>query len=214
MAICVSDRSKELELCRLSDLSHGWPVTTLSTGLERNATSKHFQLSSAISWLANNWGSLVNVLGLLATIVGFGLALATLRRTATAAEAAKHAAEDARIEIYKVDVITVCSDLLARLEEIKHLHREGQAALLPSRYSEARSLLVAAGVAVKHLHKGLQTDFGEMLDAIDHFETRVDVFVTKGRVPDFVKFNAQIVGFSRKIRTYVQELKASAGKDS
>lgn len=86
-------------------------------------------------FIADHWGDIASVLGILIAIVGFAVTIRT-------ASKAKRAAEDARDRISMIDTVSQCSEALSIMEEIKRLHRHQAWAILPDRYAFLRRLLV------------------------------------------------------------------------
>jgi hypothetical protein len=89
-----------------------------------------------LSFIENNWGGLVTVLGFIVTIW-------TLLRTKTAADAARTAAEQTKLQLSRVDTLAECSSALAIMDEIKRLHRAGAWEVVPDRYAALRRLLAS-----------------------------------------------------------------------
>jgi hypothetical protein len=84
----------------------------------------------------------VGALGLLLTIVGFGVTLVQLWRTRSAADAAARSARAVQEQVGRFDTIAACSSAVQALEEIERLHRDGPLHQLPDRYVSVLKVLI------------------------------------------------------------------------
>ena len=99
------------------------------------------------AWLerfdASGWQGLV---GLLLTVFGFGVTIANVLRSRSAAEAAKSAADKAVAEVQKLKVVTDLSSSISELEGIRRLLREDSWHQVSERLSYVRKLLIGVGI--------------------------------------------------------------------
>ena len=95
-----------------------------------------------LQWMeVNHVGDLSGVLGIVISIVGFGVTVAGVVRSQRAAEAAATAARETRDSVRLLDTVVEFSAAIAALEELKRLHREANWQILPDRYAHIRKLL-------------------------------------------------------------------------
>ncbi|WP_438868397.1 hypothetical protein [Pseudomonas sp. L1(2025)] len=84
-----------------------------------------------------------SLLGLLASIVGFGITIRTVLTSRAASALAMAAVENMRADLRRGDTVADFATALAIMEEIKRLHRSHSLAYLPDRYSHLRKFLVS-----------------------------------------------------------------------
>ena len=90
-----------------------------------------------VDWIKSSGiGDIASIFGVLISITGFFFTLIGVRRSRRAAEAA-------RDQIRRFENIVDFSAAIATLEEIKRLHRQGNAwPILPDRYATIRKVLI------------------------------------------------------------------------
>jgi hypothetical protein len=100
-------------------------------------------MKSLVDWLATSKvAGVVGGLGLLVTVVGFGITLYQVRKSRTAAEAAARSANQVRQTIEHFDAIAECATAIQALEEIERMHRAGPIGGLPDRYTAVKKGLI------------------------------------------------------------------------
>lgn len=115
-------------------------------------------------WLdSSGW---LGIAGLAFTLTGFGVTLLKLFRTASAADEAKRAAQEAIGEVRKVKIVVDLSAAVVELEEMKRVGRSELWAELPERLSRSRRLLIGVGASNPTLS---EDDQSSVLDAIVAF---------------------------------------------
>ncbi len=122
----------------------------------------------------NNIGAWASILGVLIAIFGFWATIYQARKSKTAAEQARLAAENARESIKLLDTVTEFSSALAVMEEIKRLQRNGAWEILLDRYSALRKSLIS----IRAFNPDFSIEQNKILQrAITHFaiiENKVD----------------------------------------
>jgi hypothetical protein len=93
------------------------------------------------------WGDVASVTGFFLSIFGFAFTLWQVARSTKAAQQAKEAAENARKDIFRSNVMIDLAAAMATMEEIKRLQREGAWRILPDRYGALRSALTSIRTA-------------------------------------------------------------------
>ncbi|WP_133510490.1 hypothetical protein [Candidatus Thiosymbion oneisti] len=92
--------------------------------------------------LASGWGDWASAIGLIVTLIGFGLTLVGVWRSKSAAEKAKQAVIDVQRDIRKIDTVAELSAAISAMNEIKALQRKAAWEILPDRYSTLRKALI------------------------------------------------------------------------
>jgi hypothetical protein len=93
--------------------------------------------------LVRNRGDIINLVGILIGLIGFGIAIRQLSRTKKAAKAAERAALQTQKALRHLDTVMDFSSAITMMEEIKRHHRSDNWIILPDRYSVLRQKLVA-----------------------------------------------------------------------
>lgn len=76
--------------------------------------------------------------GIVLSLIGFSATLVAVFRAKSTAEAARLAADQARGQVRKLDLISEMATVLRLAEELKRLHRSNAYDILPDRYSDLR----------------------------------------------------------------------------
>lgn len=107
------------------------------------ASHKTSRLESLLKYIADHhWGELVNILGILIELAGFGITIAVAVRSKKAAERAEQAVKKMRENLRLSDTIMSVTAAIKIMEEIKRLHRTGDWKVLLDRYATLRGLLI------------------------------------------------------------------------
>ena len=122
------------------------------------------------------------VAGTAATLVGLWVAVVQIRRTATAAEAARVAAEDVRRVVQQRDALAAFSAAVAMMDEIKRLHRVGAWAVLPERYSAVTRVLLDLRESNVALSPDQQDALLGAIDTLHEIEQRIETYLASPRV--------------------------------
>ncbi len=148
--------------------------------------------SSSTLSCVDSWANTSSVLGLIVSIVGFGITLRTLFKTKSAAEAASIEAARIKEELRKNHTITDFSAAVTICEEIKRLQRLEAWNSLPDRYSELRKKLIvlkAIGFELSDDHKSAIQNAITTSSKIEH---DLEKIISGNTKPDNVKFNRLI----------------------
>lgn len=104
------------------------------------------EFSEWLQWIdATGWLGLV---GLILTLLGFGITIFNVARSRSAAERAEDAANLAVGEVKKLKVITDLSGAISELDSIRRTGRDGQWREVSDRLSYVRKLLI--GVSIQY----------------------------------------------------------------
>jgi hypothetical protein len=131
------------------------------------------------SWVEQKWSDLVNIAGLLISIVGFFFTLLGVWRAKSAAEAAREAASETKEAIVRSDMIADISAVIAMMNEVKRFHREGNWSDSLERYTEIRKKIISlhsTGSNLTDEHKTYLTGAGQQFRDM---ETLVEKVVAK-----------------------------------
>ena len=147
-----------------------------------------------LSFLANNWGNLVTILGFIVTIF-------TLLRTKTAAVAARQAAEGTRAQLSRVNTMAEFASEIAVMDEIKRLHRAGAWELVPDRYSVLRRQLASIQTLNPDLTEEQKTILGGAVVQFRTMEHQVETARAANRVTEL-----NLARFNRTVTRQLDEL--------
>jgi hypothetical protein len=145
-----------------------------------------------MNW-ANHWGNPASILGLLVSIVGFGVTIFQVIRSRKAATAAAQAAAEARNALIMFEAVADFSSVIAAMEELRRLHRAGAWPILPDRYSTLRQRLVEVRAAGKPLSEANQVRLQTAIQHLSMMEKHVEKYLAEAStVPNKAKFNELI----------------------
>ena len=81
-------------------------------------------MADDMDWLADNWGSVVSAVGLVATILGLWIVFRRAGEARRSAEASRIAAQETQAAISSVLTIVDLERAIAMVQRLKQLHRE------------------------------------------------------------------------------------------
>lgn len=138
--------------------------------------------------LFSDW---IGLAGLVVSIVGFGFTLFAVMRSKTIAEQAKLAADSAIAKLRGVNAVADLSSIVAKLEEVKRIHRLKGWLVLPDRYSELRNIITSIRNSNVELTDIEQAMLQQAVLQLVKMEKEVEKEIQKEKPDDskFVKFN-------------------------
>jgi hypothetical protein len=134
------------------------------------------------AWAAD-WGDIASVVGLLLTLIGFGVTIFGVWRSKGAAEQARQAAEAVRASIANYDVVADLSSAMAIMEEIKRHQRQRTWSILPDRYSDLRRRLVTIRGSQAQLSEGQRQTLQLAIEKFADQERIVERAIASGVAP-------------------------------
>jgi hypothetical protein len=114
------------------------------------------------------------LLALLITIVGFAFTLWRLRKSQTASEQARRAAESVREQILQMNAIQGLNDVMRALEDIRRLHRLQAWSALPDRYTSLRRDLIAIRGRTPNLTEDQRSNIQGAIQQLSNIERQVE----------------------------------------
>lgn len=81
-------------------------------------------MADDMDWLADNWGSVVGTLGLVATVIGLFLVFRRAGEARKSAAAAENASQQTRQSIVSVLTVVDLERAIAMVQRLKQLHRD------------------------------------------------------------------------------------------
>ena len=164
-----------------------------------------------MNYLYDNW---VGVAGLVATVVGLGIAIWHVigaRRAAEAAEDAASAAENASVEtrdaIHSVLVISDLERVIGYVQQIKSFHREQKWDICLNMYQLLRSSLADIRARLPEPAAQHRLTLREAIDQVRAIEDNVDTAVRAGTGPTAAEnFNSVL----NAIQARLEEIVSSA----
>lgn len=143
-----------------------------------------------MQWLTDyHIGDLASVSGVAISIVGFLVTVWNVRRSKSAAERAEGAANDARRMIRDYETLADFSAAIAIMEEIKRLHRVGQADPLLDRYAALRKVLTEVRKMSPSVNEAMDQTIQSAITTLAAMEDQVERSRASGASPDFVRLN-------------------------
>jgi hypothetical protein len=146
-------------------------------------TERKPTLDTLTKFIEDHWGDIASVVGVLISLIGFGITIWGVLRSKNAAQRAEEAAKDVRQSLLKVDTVMELSAATTIMEEIKRLHRASAWVVLLDRYSTLRRLLISIKSANPQL---ADEHLSALQSAVQHFtdiERKVERSITAGNNP-------------------------------
>jgi hypothetical protein len=145
---------------------------------------------SVVEWIADHrLGDLASLAGVAISVVGFAITIWNVRRSKTAAERAEAAAGEARRVIRSYETVSDFSAAIAIMEEIKRLHRAGQADMLLDRYAMLRKVLIGVRKLSPTINEQMDTQIQSSITTLATMEDLVEKSRSEGVSPNFVRLN-------------------------
>lgn len=125
-------------------------------------------------------GDFASIIGVLISLIGFGVTIYNVVRSKTAAEKAEHAAQKTREDINRINVVMEFASAISAMEEIKRLQRREAWELLPERYSSLRTLLISIKTAAAGLTNSQKSSIQSSIQHLTNLESQVEQKLAKG----------------------------------
>jgi hypothetical protein len=147
-------------------------------------------LDQMITFLDQHWGDIASVLGVLVSLVGFGITIWGVLRSKSAAQKAQEEVARVRETMLRLDTVMQFSEAITIMDEIKRLHRASAWVMLPDRYSALKRILIS----IRTLDFDINDDRKTVLQsAIQHFsdiEKKVEKsLATQSNLPNVARLN-------------------------
>jgi hypothetical protein len=157
--------------------------------------------------------ALINVGGIIISLIGFGATIWTLLKTKNAADEARKAVTRVREDMRNIKTVTDFSQSIAIMDEIRRLHREGSWQILPDRYSILKGLLIS----IRSTNPSLPDKHKVALqNAIQHFtniESQIERSLESGNSPtNIAKLNTIVSKQMDALREALVEIQATVGE--
>ena len=137
-------------------------------------------------------GDVASVVGLLVTVGGFWLALRQIRKSRSASEQAREAAESVRGQILKMNAIQDINAATKAFEEIRRLHRFKAWDALPDRYTSLKQQLIAIKGRTPNLSDTQKEQIQAAIQQVSNIEREVETAISGSDEPDVNRVNAII----------------------
>jgi hypothetical protein len=159
-----------------------------------------------MGFLEDNWSGLVGVAGVGVSLLGFVIAIAQIRRTRTAAQAAEGAARETRGALARNLTLGDLSGAREQIQRLKETHRAGdwQRALF------TYPLLRRALADIKTRHGNLQAQHRVVIQTgiqeLETMETEVEQYLSNPTAIDVIRFNKSLTGVQTLLDGLMGEL--------
>jgi hypothetical protein len=165
-------------------------------------------LKSVVQYILDNRvGDWASIIGLLVSLVGFVATLVNVRRSRSAADQARLAAQETRRDISKSNMLGTLAAAMLAMEEIKRVHRRKVWDILPDRYSELKKALISVKGANLGLSVAQTTAIQNAVQHLANFERLVERALANNTEPDVAKINGILsdqVASLQEILVFVQ----------
>lgn len=124
--------------------------------------------------LSTNWGDIVGAVGLVITIVGFGIAIYQATKARKAADAAEVASQETRRVITRALTAADLQRAIALIERLKGLHRQSEWEISLQHYQPLRVMLADVNTRYPELEHTISEALREAVAQIAAIENSVD----------------------------------------
>ena len=132
-------------------------------------------MNTAIKFIIDNHlGDYASVIGLLIAVPGFVLTLRSVRKTRSAAESARKAAEQTVKSLAKADTVIQITVAISVIDEIRRMHRQSSWPNLPDRYSSLRRALISIKESSASHAQSHQTTLQDAISQISVLEDQIE----------------------------------------
>lgn len=168
-----------------------------------------------MSLLSQNAVGIATWIGVAVSVVGFTYTIYRVSRSETAAERASEAAEETREKIRQLQTVEDFGAALAKMEEIKRLHRAEAWNILPDRYSTLRKSLVRIRSGnPDRINDEDAVIIQRSIQALRDFEKQVDRALEEDTAtPDGVLFNQQLSALLDDLHEVLVRFTQGAGEN-
>jgi len=148
----------------------------------------------------SDWLGVVSV-GL--TLIGFILTILSVQKSKIAADQAKEAANHVNTAFLKYNTVADLSSAIAKLDEVKRLHRLCGWEILAERYSDARKIITSINQPSYNLTEDQQSRLQNAAMQLNKMENAVEKAVYDGN-----KDNTMLLKHSKILSTVIDDVLA------
>jgi hypothetical protein len=162
-----------------------------------------------------SFGDEIGIVSLALTVVGFGGTLIGILRVGSIAEAARTAAQSARLKLLAVDVLTAFDRVIAAVRDLMGLHRSKYSiSLLHARYEATINAVLAleadlATEAVRYEQE--RRTVTALLAELSNLQETIEEYRIKKVVPDFTKANVTLGKLIMQLQARREVLRTQLG---
>lgn len=129
--------------------------------------------------MQNGIGDYASIIGIIITIVGFGVTLFQVYRSKSASLQAKDSVEQFQKDVLKYKTVSDLSEIIAIVNEIKELNRQHEWKLLIYQYSDLKRKLIETRRTNVELSKFQNQKIQDMIFIISDIGDKVEDIVNK-----------------------------------
>lgn len=174
-------------------------------------------MNDIIQYIVNNdLGDVASVVGIVITIIGFGVTLWQVYRSKSASLQAKESVEHFQKEVLKYKTVSDLSETISMVNEIKELNRQSEWKLLLHRYSDLKRRFIDIKQSNIEFTKFQNQNIQDMIFAIDDICDIVENIVNKNVQEDefdITKINRIITKHADGIFGILIKIKSVRGID-
>ena len=137
----------------------------------------------------NRLGDITSIIGLVATIGGFVLALRQIRKTRSASESALEASESVRQQILQMNALQEITTAIRAFEDIRRLHSHKVWEVLPDRYTTLKLNLISIKGRTPNLSEGQKKQIQSAITQLSVIEGEVGGVIDGGQEPEIERIN-------------------------
>lgn len=160
---------------------------------------------------------LASIIGVPLAIIGIGVTFVQVMRVKTTAEAARIAADNARVKLLSVDILASLDRVIASVRELQYLHRSKfSISLLHTRYEVALAGLLGLEADLRSEAATYEAEIGtimHLLSEISNLHEAVENYGRTKSLPDLTKANVTLSKLLLQLQSGRERLRARLGGD-
>lgn len=160
---------------------------------------------------------LASIIGVPLAIIGVAITFVQVMRAKTAAEAARAAADNARVKLLSVDILSSFDRVIASVRELQYLHRSRfSRSLLHTRYEVALAGLLGLEADLRSEATVYEAEIESVMHLLSEVSTLHEAVENYGRtksLPDLTKANVTLSKLLLHLQSGRERLRARLGGD-
>ena len=156
-----------------------------------------------------DWASIV---GVLLTVIGFGITIFSVWKSQSAAEKAQEAVQRVREDILRTDAVAEFSTALSIMDEIKRLQRYDAWPIVPDRYSALRKSLISIKSTCPNMSENHKELVQDAITSLRKIEEKIELeSKEKEFIIDVAKYNKILSKQLDSLQEILSQIKYEVG---
>ena len=166
------------------------------------------------------FGNLLNIVGIILTVIGFWVTIRSSWKARDAAELAQREVAKVRNDLRRVSTVADFSQALALVDDIKRLHRDGEWPTLLDKYSTLKSLIITIRSTYTGFSDDQKTNMQSAVTQLTNMENQLDKFLmrqksladqSKNEPPNVARLNSILIKHADRFREILVQIQNDIG---